>query len=421
MALFCLGLSHQNAPLDVRERLALDPANQAEVLKSARQHAEEIMILSTCNRIELYGFAEDVDSAHAGLRAILSTAGGEEAAGKLYSHVDDAALVHLFRVASSLDSMVVGEPQILGQVKDAFVLAQGLGTVGSELNRTCQAAFSAAKRVRTETGVGRSAVSMASAAVELAEKVFGGLGQKQVLVVGAGDTAELIAKHLASSGAAAPLRIANRTLQKAIDLAVTVGGTGHSLDEIPDLLLEVDVVVCSTASSEPLFTLRNVAPAMKQRRYRPLLMVDLAVPRDVAKDVQQIDGVYTYDVDDIQKVVRDNSNARLEEIKKADGVIAEEIARFVRQRSIREGVPVLALLRARASEIARSEVEKTLASWGESLTEKQRRSVEAMAMAIVNKLLHEPTARLRAVGEIRALHPLANATAELFGLETKKK
>jgi glutamyl-tRNA reductase len=235
-----------------------------------------------------------------------------------------------------------------------------------------------------------------------------------VLLVGAGEMAELAAKHLLEAGAA-KLQIANRTLSRGEALAQQVRGEAVPFTEVHGLLEKVDMVVCSTASPTPIFTRENVAPALKARRHRPLCMVDLAVPRDIAHGVNDLDGVYAYDVDDIQKVVAENSAARLQEAAKAEVIISEEIARFSRSRAVREGVPVLAQLRKRAEQIARAELERTFGNLGDSLTEKQKKSLEAMSMAIVNKLLHEPTNRLRSVtldGDQR----LAGAAAELFGL-----
>ncbi len=417
MELLCIGLSHKSAPLGVRERLALSEEKQLASLQALAEAMPEAMLVSTCNRVEFYVVTPEAPAARERLRGEISDLGGSEALEHLYEHRGDGALMHLFRVAASLDSMVVGEPQILGQVKDAFELAQRAGTARGELTRACAAAFSSAKRVRTETGVGKAATSMASAAVEMAKKVFGGLEDKTVLVVGAGEMAELAAKHLRSAGAV-DLRVTNRTRDRAEALAARVGGTAYDFGDLEALLVPADVVICSTASPTPIFHRENVAASLKARRHRPLFMVDLAVPRDIAPEVNTLDGVFAFDVDDIQKNLADNSAARAAEAARAEVILAEELARYVRARTVREGVPVLAQLRARAEQIARVELEKTLGNLAsEGLTEKTRRSVEAMAMAIMNKLLHQPTARLRAVGSDDDAR-LADAAAELFGLET---
>ncbi|HSP80722.1 MAG TPA: glutamyl-tRNA reductase, partial [Myxococcaceae bacterium] len=344
MEFLCIGLSHRTAPLSLRERLALPEAQQAELLQKLAQAPIEALLVSTCNRVELYLVAPDATQARARVHEELQALGGPETLSHLYEYQGEAALVQLFRVASSLDSMVLGEAQILGQVKDAFERSQGAGAVRGELTRVCSAAFGCAKRVRTETAIGRAATSMASAAVSLASKVFDGLGGKTVLLVGAGEMAELAARHLKQAGASRIL-VSNRTLERAEALAAEVGGTARPFEELFSLLVSADVVVCSTASPVPLFTRENVGAVGKARRHRPLFMVDLAVPRDISPEVAELVWVHAYDVDDIQKFVSDNAAARAEEAQKAGVLVAQEVARFVRQRAVREGVPVLARLR----------------------------------------------------------------------------
>jgi glutamyl-tRNA reductase len=414
--LFCIGLSHKTAPVGVRERLALSDGQASDLLRTLAPAALELMVVSTCNRVEVYALAASLEGSARTIREELGRVAGARVDDHLYEHRGESALVHLFRVAASLDSMVVGEPQILGQVKDAFELAQRAGTVRADLVRIMTAAFGAAKRVRTETGVGRTPVSMASAAVELARKVFGSLEGKAVLLVGAGEMSEVAGRHLLATGVRSMV-ITNRTFERAEQLAATLGARASPFESVGQELIHADVVVCSTASPTPLFNAANVEPVLKPRRHRPLFMVDLAVPRDVAPDVQALDGVYTYDVDDIQKVVAESAAARSAEAAKAEALIAEDVARFVRDRAVRDGMPVLAQLRARAEEIARGEVERSLSSWAAELTQKQQRSLEAMALAVVNKLLHQPTAKLRSVGADETENRLAGAAAELFGLE----
>ncbi len=418
MDLLCVGVSHKSAPVDLREKLALSEARQGEVLSKLAE-GMEVMLVSTCNRVEWYGAAQDAAAARQQILDVLVALGGPEVLEHLYEHQGEAAAQHLFRVSASLDSMVVGEPQILGQVKDAFERAQKAGSVKGELSRTAAAAFTCAKRVRTETGIGRAAISMASAAVQLAEKIFGGLKHASVMVVGAGEMSELAARHLKSAGASKVI-ITNRTLAKAEALAAEVGATARPFEELDALLSAVDIVVSATGATRPLFTQQNIGPVMKTRRHRPLFLVDLAVPRDIAPDVHQLNGVYAYDVDDIQKVVAENEAARAAEAAKAERLIAEELARFAKARAVRNSVPVLAQLRARAQEIAKAEVDRTLARMN-TLDDKQRKSIEAMGMAIVNKLLHAPTMRLRTLGEADDGIRLADAAAELFGLSEQER
>jgi glutamyl-tRNA reductase len=416
MELLCLGVSHKTAPLSVRERLAMAPEAQAELVREVGAAPLEAMVLCTCNRAELYLWTSDHDAARVAAEGALLRVGGPELAGHLYEHCKDAAVTHLFRVAASLDSMVVGEPQILGQVKDAFERAKAAGGARAELSRVFAAAFGCAKRVRTETAIGQAAVSMASAAVELAQKIFGGLEGKAILLVGAGEMAEVAGRHLRAAGAG-KIAIANRTVVRAEELAGQLGGEAAPMEALGRLLVEADVVVCSTASLQPLITRALLAPLLKARRYRPLFLVDLAVPRDVAPDVHELEAVYAYDVDDIQKVVAQNAAVRAAEAARAEGVVAQEVSRYLRDRATREQLPVLAQLRARAEQIARAEVARTLERLGPSLDPKQQQSVEAMAMAIINKLLHQPTLRLRAQGGQPDVERLADAAATLFGLE----
>ena len=416
MDLVCIGISHKTAPLEVREKLALSEDEVSKVLQRVSGTVAETMVVSTCNRVEFYAVAESAEKARGALHSVVVSLGGDRSLEHLYQHYGDSALVHLFRVTASLDSMVVGEAQILGQVKDALELAQRAGAAGPELVRACAAAFASAKRVRSETGIGRSAVSMASAAVELANKVFGGLEGRAALLVGAGEMGELAGKHLRNARAS-PIIVINRTRERAEHLASSIGAEVRDFEDLHSSMILADLVVCSTASPKYIFTKENVIPILRIRKFRPLFMVDLAVPRDIAPDLSELEGVYAYDVDDIQRVIADNSAARAVEAARAETIIAEEIARFVRSRSIRDGVPVLALLRARAEQIAKAEAERTLANLGQDLSEKQRRSIQAMATAIINKLLHEPTSRLRELGADQSANRLADAAAELFGLE----
>ncbi|MFN7135324.1 MAG: glutamyl-tRNA reductase, partial [Myxococcales bacterium] len=374
----------------------------------------ETMLVSTCNRVEAYVFGSPATVE--GVRSYFASLAGPGTNEALYTRHGPDAVAHLFRVASSLDSMVVGEPQILGQVKDAFGLAQKAGAAGATLTQLCQAAFAAAKRVRTETAIGSAPVSMASAAVELARKIFGELAGKVVLVVGAGEMSEIAARHLASSHAR--LLMTNRTFERAEALAAECGGQARRFEELPGLLVEADIVISSTASPVPIFTKAMVQAAAKARRYRPLFMVDLAVPRDIDPAVGRLENVYAYDVDDLAQVVAEARENRAGEAQKAEAILQTELLKFLQNRALRTGLPVLGALRTHADEIARAEVERTLAQFGDELTERQRKSIEAMGRAIVNKLLHAPTTRLREAGKAgpEDAAALGAVVAELFGL-----
>jgi glutamyl-tRNA reductase len=416
VSLICLGVSHKTAPVALRERLSVSEERQSEVLHRVGASPAEALFVSTCNRVELYRFGLGEALAEEPLRRELLALGGEEALLHAYLHRGEAALLHLFRVASSLDSMVVGEPQILGQVKEAFEFARGLGAARGELARVCAAAFSAAKRVRTETDVGRTATSMAAVAVQLASKIFGSLEGKTVLLVGAGEMSELAGRHLASAGAR-QLLVTNRTPARAEALARLLEGKALPFESLQEALRAADVVVCSTASPAPIITRELVTGTLRARRHRPLFLVDLAVPRDVEPEVNALDNVYAYDVDDIQKVLAENAALRADAAARAEALVAEDVARFVRERAVRESVPVLAQLRARAEAIRKAELERALANLPTPLTEAQTEVVTAMTAAIVNKMLHQPTVKLRAVVPGEPGSPLAEAVAELFGLD----
>jgi glutamyl-tRNA reductase len=413
--LLCIGLSYRTAPLAIRERLALPEARKAELLHRLGEAPTEALLISTCNRVELYLAGPELGRARQRAREELARLGGPEVLDHLYEHQAEAALTHLFRVASSLDSMVLGEAQVLGQVKAALEGSRAAGTARGELPRLFAAAFRCAKRVRTETAIGLAATSMASAAVALASKAGGGLEDKTVLLVGAGEMAELAARHL-QRARVGRLLVVNRTLSRAQALAARRGGTARPFEELFSLLACADVVVSGTSSPVPLFTRENVAAVLAQRAHRPLVLVDLAVPRDIAPEVGTLEQVHVHDVDDIQRFVAHNAAIRAEEARKADALVAQEVERFLRERALREGLPVLSRLRQRAEVIARAEVERTLSVLGDGLSDKQRRSVEAMARAIVNKLLHEPTTRLRTVGAEQEGVLLSGVVAELFGL-----
>ncbi|MGC4114141.1 MAG: glutamyl-tRNA reductase [Myxococcales bacterium] len=376
---------------------------------------EELLLVSTCNRVEAYVYG----AADAGekVKGWLVQRAGEAVGKVLYQRKGGEAVKHLFRVSASLDSMVLGEPQILGQVKDAFSAAQEAGTLGGAVGGAAQAAFSTAKRVRTETAIGSAPVSMASAAVELAKKIFGTLEGRAILLVGAGKMSELTAKHLAGNGTR--VLVTNRTFSRGEELAAKVGGKAFPWEQLPQLLTEADIVVSSTAAPRPVLTVPMLQTAIKARKWRPLFLVDLAVPRDIEEGAGKIESVYPYDVDDLQSVVQEGKSSRETEAKKAEQIVAQEVQRFLKVRQVRDQLPVLAALRVYADEIARSEAERTIANCGDEITAKQRKSIEAMGKAIVNKLLHGATAQLREASqrspeEARAL---AQVVGQLFDLD----
>jgi glutamyl-tRNA reductase len=409
MTFLCVGVSHKQAPIAVREQIAVRPDEVEARVRQVRAipGVKEALLVSTCNRIEIFAV---VESRAAG-EDVLETL-GPIAAPHAVCRFDEEALRHLFRVTASLDSMVVGEAQILGQVKEAAAVAAKAGTLGPELSKALARATTAAKRVRTETEIARGAVSISSVAVQLAQKLLGSLEGRSVLLVGAGEMAQLAARELRSGGAR-ELLVANRSSQGAEDLAREVDGTPVSLAELPALIERADVAICSTAATQHVVTREMVSRTLKARRYRAIFFVDLTLPRNVEPSVNELENVYVYDLDDLERVAAQNREVRAVHVGKAEGIVENELAAFLAAGRERASVPVLARLRAHAESVARAEAEKTLAAL-HGLDEKQQKSVRAMASAIVNKLLHGPTARLRAEA---GQGPLGDAAAALFGLD----
>ena len=411
MTLICVGLSHKQAPIAVREQVAVRPEQIEGHLRDlkALPGVREALLVSTCNRLEIFAIAE----TRAAAQDLLETF-GPVAAPHAVCRFEEEALRHLFRVTASLDSMVVGEAQILGQVKDAALQAQRAGALGPELSQALARATTAAKRVRTETEIARGAVSVSSVAVQLAHKLLGNLEGRSILLLGAGEMAQLAARELRSAGAR-ELLMANRSPQHAEELAREAGGVPVSLAELPTLLERADVAICSTSASQAVVTRDMMAKALKARRYRPIFLVDLTLPRNVEPSANELENVYVYDLDDLERVAVQNSDLRASQVAKAEEIVEQELKAFLLASRERTAVPVLARLRAHAESVARAEVEKTLASL-QGLDEKQQKTVRAMASAIVNKLLHTPTSRLRTEA---GRGPLGEAAAALFGLEAE--
>jgi glutamyl-tRNA reductase len=409
--LFLVGLSHKSAPIEIRERVALtgDALKDALAELRALEGAGEAFVVSTCNRVEVYVQAQDEDAA---CRFFTSRAPG--CASHLYLRKGAEAVRHLFRVAASLDSMVLGEQQILGQVKEAYGLASAVQAAGPYMSRLCNRAFATAKRVRTETEIGRGTISMSQVAVELVEKIFGDLKGRSILLVGAGKMGALSAKALASLGADRIL-VTNRSPDRGRALADQVAGAFRPWEELQRLLVEADVVIVSTGAPTFVVTAEMVSAAMKGRRRRSLCLIDLAVPRNVDPGCAGLSDVYAYDVDDMEKVVTQTQEARRSEAIRAEAIVEAEVMAFTREREARAALPVLAQLRRQAEQIARAEAERTLSHLGHKLDDKGRRSVEAMAQAIVNKLLHGPTAKLKQAAS-GGDDGLPGAAAELFGI-----
>jgi len=395
-----IGVSHRTAPLPVREALAFpkDQLRDALLRLRAETGAGEAMILSTCNRVELYARQDDPGAVEA-LESFLAryhARDGRELHAVLYRYAAADAIRHAFRVAASLESMVIGEPQILGQVKEAYQAAEEAGTLGSALNALRNRSLAAAKRVRTETGIGRNAVSVSYVAVELARKIFGELKDKNVLLVGAGKMSELAAKHLVRSGGRATV-LGGRTFEKAAELAAALGGKAAPLESLRDELARTDIVISGTGAPGIVIQEADVESARAARRgrhARPLFLIDIAVPRDIDPAVRRIGGVFLYDLDDLKTVAEANLRERLKESAPAEALVEREVREFLDWQKAREVVPLLNELRRRAEEIRRHELEKARRRIG-PLTAEQDEAIEAATTAIVNKLLHSPTVHLK--------------------------
>jgi glutamyl-tRNA reductase len=415
-----IGVNHETAPVELRECLAGDTGSTKRILGALRDLpcVREGMFLSTCNRIE---FLFTSDQASEAKQAILSLMAGlgELQRGVLsscsYSLEDMDAVKHIFRVASSLDSMVVGEPQILGQIKEAYKQATQEKTSGVIVNRLMHRAFHVAKRVRSETGISASAVSVSYAAVELAKKIFHSLEGKNILLIGAGEMAELAARHLVNNGISS-MRVANRTFERAVDVAARFGAKALSFDEIDREILEVDIVICSTAAAEPVITFDRVKKSLRKRRNRPLFFIDIAVPRDVEPKVNNLANVYVYDIDDLQGVIALNVEQRKREALKAERIVQEEVLKFSQWLNTLSVVPTILALQEKADAIIQAELRKSN-NLLQHLTHGQKEAVEVLARSIAEKVLNDPILFLKGKAGRAAGDTYLDVARRLFNLD----
>jgi glutamyl-tRNA reductase len=417
--LLAIGASHKTAPVEVRERLALTAARAAELIRDLRGSAEvqEAVAISTCNRTELYLVVGDPVEAESDVLAMFARQAGirpTELASAIYSYRNCDAARHLYRVTSGLDSMIVGEAEVQGQVKRAYEAAQAGESVGPLTNRLFNAALQTGKRVRTETAIGARRLSLPAVAVALAKERLGALEGRSVVVVGTGETSELAARALADSGAHAVF-VASRRRDRAIALAKRYGGDSLSFDELPRALERADILVAATASPHVLLEAPELAHIMTRRVERPLLLIDLAVPRDIDSTCQGIDGVSLYDIDDLEAVITRNRTVRQAEARRAEGIIEEEIQSFAAWLGSLEVLPTISALRAHAVQIAEQVLRENQGKW-ESASPKDLERVDAVARAILNRLLHEPTLRMKMLRDDR-VHARMALVRELFALE----
>ena len=422
MELLVIGLNHKTAPIEIRECLAFPEDKMEEALSKvhALSSLRENMILSTCNRVEVYAATRETERAIHDLKEFLSQYHGisiKEFEKSLYSHVGEEAVTHIFRVASSLDSMVVGEPQILGQIKDAYDISQQVKTSGLILHRLLHRAFHVAKRVRTETKIGNSAVSVSFVAVELAKKIFDTLEKKTVLLIGAGEMSELAAQHLVSGGVEKVL-VANRTFERAVALSQQFKGEAIPFEEMSQGLRKADIVISATDAPQFLIWHDQVSKVMKDRKQKPIFFIDIADPRDIEPKVGDIENVYLYNIDDLQKVVNDNIQDRKKEAAKAETIVQDEVIKFVNWYRSLDVTPTIVALRKKFEEIRKKELEKTF-SLHPNLSDKERKSLEAMTSAIINKILHDPLTLLKKKDEGMMADLYVDTIRAIFQLSEK--
>jgi glutamyl-tRNA reductase len=398
MKLHITGVSHKTAPVEVRERLAFQletlPAALADL--KAREGVAEAVIVSTCNRVEITVTTNDESDPQAIVHSFLAerkNVSAESIAPHLSRHDGRDAIHHLFRVAASLDSMVVGEPQILGQLKTAYASAKDCGSLCGWLDGLMTRAFGVAKRVRSETGVGQMAVSTSYAAVELARKIFGDLANRTIMIVGAGKMSELAARHLRRSGAS-HVFVTNRTPERAVEMAALFQGTPVEYTRFVSMLPEVDIVIASSGAPHYILRKEEMQRVIAARRNKPMFLIDIAVPRNIEPTVNDVDNVYLYDIDDLQEVVNSNLRERMKEAGHAESLVTEEVERMMARLKVAEVTPTIVGLQEQLEQIRAAEIDKMRRKCG-PLTPEMEHAIEAMTRAIINKVAHGPISELR--------------------------
>jgi glutamyl-tRNA reductase len=413
-----VGVSHRTAPLEVRESLAFPKERLRDALGRLRSEAglAEAMILSTCNRVEVYGRQGEGEATPAVVSFFEAFHGRrpDELGSFLYHLTGEEAVRHAFRVAASLDSMVVGEPQILGQVKDAYQAAEEAGTLGSALNALRNRSLAAAKRARHETGIGANAVSVSYVAVELARKIFGELRDRPVLLIGAGKMSELAARHLVRNGARATV-LGGRTFERAEDLARALGGRAAPFESLRQELARAEIVISGTGAAGMVVRREDVEAARAAGRHRPLFLIDIAVPRDIDPETARLDGVFLYDLDDLKSVAEANLRERRKQAVAAEAIVEREVREFLDWQRTLDVVPLLVELRRRGDEVRRTELDKARKRLG-PLTPEQEQALDAATAAIVNKLLHSPTVWLKEIAKNGSAPDQVELVRKLLGL-----
>ncbi len=415
MTFLALGINYNTAPVAIRERLAFPADILAEALQDliCLNGVDEAVIVSTCNRTEFYCTMQfDNPNRLIEWIAKYKQLSAQDLTPYLYCHIDGASIQHLFRVASGLDSMILGEPQILGQIKTAYQAACDAGTIGKLLGKAFQHTFTAAKKVRTDTAIGSSPVSVAFAAVQLAQQIFEKLSEQTALLIGAGETIELTARHLSQQGIGRII-IANRTFEKAHTLAMQFDGYAISLAEIPNHLAEADIIISSTASQLPILGKGRVESALKKRKRKPMFMVDLAVPRDIESEVEQLPDVYLYTVDDLQYTIEQNMNSRRQAAEQAEEIIDTQVTYFLAWFRAQEAQSLIKDYRSQAELFRDEALQKALASLNKGISPEI--VMQRLAHTLTNKLIHTPSTQLRVAAENERSDLLA-AALEIFQL-----
>ena len=413
MQLYVIGVNHTTAPIQIREHVAFNSEHLGSALRELTTHdATEAAILSTCNRTELYCSTDNPQKPLAWLSQYHKL-DKDAIAPYIYTLPDDEAVKHAFRVASGLDSMVLGEPQILGQFKQSVKIAQEAGTLGTLLHKLFQRTFEVAKEVRTNTDIGANSISMAAAAVKLAQRIFGDISQQKVLFIGAGEMIELCADHFAAQHPQS-MTIANRTIERGSNLAQKINGQAILLNDLPAHFAEFDIVVTSTASTLPIIGLGMVESALKARRHRPIFMVDLAVPRDIESEVAELDDVFLYTVDDLAQVVSDGIENRQSAAVEAEMIVANRVESFMQWVKKRDAVPTIKALRDQAEAMRKTELDKALKLIQKG--ENPEKALEALSIALTNKFMHAPSHALhQAHGDEHAR--LENTLKQLYQIK----
>lgn len=417
MSILVVGLNHKTASVDIRERLAFNGQKRDDGIRGlhALPDVHETALLSTCNRVEIYASVRSADPAAEQIKDFLASFHGaprKEFESSLYCHAEADAIRHVFRVAASLDSMVVGEPQILGQLKDTFDYALTRKTTGIILNRLMKKAISTAKRVRNETRIAENAVSISFAAVELARKIFTELSTKAVMLLGAGEMAELAARHLVTNGVQ-NIRIANRTYERCCELAEEFCGMPVRFDDYLNQMVNVDILICSTGAPTYVLLKDQMQKIMRERRNRPVFIIDISVPRNIDPAINDLDNVYLYHVDDLQQVVDTNKQERQKEAAKAEEIINEEVGKFGLWLASLDSVPLIVALRDKASGLKQEEFDKFLAKHP-GLDQQTIAEIDYLLSAVVNKMLHYPTVALKETNGDR--EAVLSVVKKIYGL-----